>query len=216
MNVVKTLHDTTIHKLLTNSEPLIPQEYHESLAEEPRTLVEEPRKPHEPRLKVPWIKLRYLGINERPEEARPPVVYGKIDGRITRIMLDSGCSTYVLSTDFTSEGDIPCFPCKPICVELAVWNAGQFNLHTQTKKLPMEIGTIMQTKASYVLPLLRYDAIFGMPFLNGRKFITVKELPRDFLKHDLTASEFEDILCIFKDDFNQPFSSAWQKAGRPC
>ena len=52
--------------------------------------------------------------------------------------------------------------------------------------------------------------------LNGRKFISVDELPKDFLMHDLTASEFEDILCIFKDDFKQPFILAWQKAGRPC
>lgn len=52
--------------------------------------------------------------------------------------------------------------------------------------------------------------------INGRKFITLDELPKDFLKHDLTPSEFEDILCIFKDDFKQPFISAWQKAGRPC
>lgn len=47
--------------------------------------------------------------------------------------------------------------------------------------------------------------------INGRKFITLDELPKDFLQHDLTASEFEDILCIFKDDFKQPFISAWLK-----
>lgn len=52
--------------------------------------------------------------------------------------------------------------------------------------------------------------------ITNRKFITVDELPKEFLQHDLTASEFEDILCIFKDDFKQPFVSSWQKAGRPC
>jgi hypothetical protein len=52
--------------------------------------------------------------------------------------------------------------------------------------------------------------------INSRKFITVDELPKEFLNYDLTASEFEDILCIFKDDFKQPFISAWQKARRPC
>src|SRR6202451_1409652 len=35
----------------------------------------------------------------------------------------------------------------------------------------MEIGTITQSKASYVLPLPGCDAIFGMPFLNGRKLV---------------------------------------------
>src|SRR5271154_3549657 len=87
-------------------------------------------------------------------------------------MLDSGCSTYVLSTDFARNSNIPCYPCKPIPVELAVRDAGQFNLDTQTKKLPMEVGTITQSKALYVLPLPGCDAIFGMPFLNGRKLAT--------------------------------------------
>ena len=87
-------------------------------------------------------------------------------------MLDSRCGTYVLSTDFVSDNDIPCFPCKPIPVELAVRNAGRFTLDTQTKKLPMYVGTIAESKASYVLPLPGCDAIFSMPFLNGRKLIT--------------------------------------------
>jgi len=90
-------------------------------------------------------------------------------------MLDSGCSTYVLSTDFVRNSNVPCYPCKPIPIELAVRNAGQFNLDTQTKKLSIEVGTITQSKALYVLPLPGCDAIFGMPFLNGRKLITHPE-----------------------------------------
>ena len=90
-------------------------------------------------------------------------------------MLDSGYSTYVLSTDFANAGNIPCFPCKPVPVELAVRDASQFTLNTQTKKLPMEVGSITQSKASYVLPLPSCDAIFGMPFLNGRKLVTYPE-----------------------------------------
>jgi len=94
-------------------------------------------------------------------------------------MLDSGCSTYVLSTDFANAGEIPCFPCKPIPVELAVRNASQFTLNTQTKKLPMEVDSITQSKAFYVLPLLSCDAIFGMPFLNDRKLEIYPEKHRD-------------------------------------
>lgn len=52
--------------------------------------------------------------------------------------------------------------------------------------------------------------------VNGKKFINLNELLKEFKKHDLTASEFEDILCIFKDDFKQPFLTAWKKSGRPC
>src|SRR6266496_212752 len=114
-------------------------------------------------------------MHERPEESTPPVVYGKIGRRTAQIMLDSGCSTYVLSTDFANAGKVPCFPCKPIPVELAIWNASQFTLNTQTKKLPMEVGSITQSKASYVLPLPSCDAIFGMPFLNGRKLVIYPE-----------------------------------------
>src|SRR5947209_13667733 len=45
-------------------------------------------------------------------------------------MLDSGCSTYVLSTDFARNNSISCYSCKPIPVELAVQSAGQLNLAT--------------------------------------------------------------------------------------
>ena len=39
----------------------------------------------------------------------------------------------------------------------------------------MEVGTITQSKAAYVLLLPGCDAIFGMPFLNGRKLVTHPE-----------------------------------------
>ena len=95
-----------------------------------------------------------------------------INGHVAQIMLDSGCSTYVLSTDFARDSNTPVYSCKPIPVELAVRNAGQFNLDTQTKKLPMKVGKITQEKALYVLSLPGCDAIFGIPFLNGRKLTT--------------------------------------------
>jgi hypothetical protein len=46
------------------------------------------------------VKLGYLGIDIDPEQAKPPEVYGKINGHPARILLDTGCSTYVLSSDF--------------------------------------------------------------------------------------------------------------------
>lgn len=90
-------------------------------------------------------------------------------------MLDSGCSTYILSTDFANAGNIPYFPCEPVPVELAVQNTDQFTLDTQTKTLPMELGNITQSKASYILPLPNYNAIFSMPFLNNRKLAVYPE-----------------------------------------
>jgi hypothetical protein len=116
----------------------------------------------------PRVKFGYLGINNKPEEVKPPVVYEKIDGHIVQIMLDSGCSTYILSTDFATAGNIPCFPCKPVPIELAVRNADQFTLDTRTKRLPMEVGNITYPSC---------DAIFGMSFLNGRKLVLYPDKP---------------------------------------
>src|SRR5208282_1070434 len=58
-----------------------------------------------PRHPDPRVKLGYLGINDKPKEAKPPMIYGKIDGRVAQIMLDSDCSIYVLSTDFANAGN---------------------------------------------------------------------------------------------------------------
>ena len=74
-------------------EPRTPVKEPRTLVKEPRTPAEEPRTPVEesrtprnleipkqPRTKIPQVKLGYLGIHEKPEEFRPPVVYGKING----------------------------------------------------------------------------------------------------------------------------------------
>ena len=127
------------------------------------------------------------------------MVYGKIDGRTAQIMLDSSCSTYVLSTDFANAGNISCFPCKLIPVELAVRNASQFILNTQTKKLPVEVGSIIQSKASHMLSLPSCDAIFGMPFLNDRKLATYLEkgiIILDDIELPLVKDRDDERLCI--------------------
>ena len=142
------------------------------------------------------MKLGYLGINDRPEEVKPSVVYGKIDGYIAHIMLDNDCSTYVLSTDFANAGNISCFPCKSIPVELIVRDASQFTLNIQTKKLSMKVDNIIQSKVSYILPLLSCDAIFGIPFLNGRKLVTYLE------KSIITLDDME--LFLVKDHDEPP------------
>src|SRR5579871_1602906 len=110
-------------------------------------------------------------------------------------MLDSGCSTYVLSTDFVQNNSISYYFCKPIPVKLAVRSAGQFNLDTQTKKLFMKVGSITQSKALYVLPLPGCDAIFGMLFLNGKKLTTNSEQG--------TVS-IDDMILPLAKDFNEP------------
>jgi hypothetical protein len=71
------------------------------------------------------------------------------------------------------------------------------------EKIYLHTGT--RTGASYL-----FDKI------KGRKFISVNELPKEFLNHDLTASEFEDILCIFKDYFKQRAMSTPLKRRFSC
>lgn len=37
--------------------------------------------------------------------------------------------------------------------------------------------------------------------LNGKKYLDLADFPTELQQHNLTASEIEDILCIFKDNF---------------
>jgi hypothetical protein len=119
--------DVTVQ--ISVSEPSNPVN-HPANPANPENPVEQPDNPVITQQPVPRIELGYLGTYERPEEEKPPVVYGKIMGRTARIMLDSGCSTYVLDPDFANASGTPCFPCKPIPVELAVRNASRFTLDT--------------------------------------------------------------------------------------
>ena len=67
------------------------------------------------------------------------------------------------------------FHANSFSVELIVWNASQFILNIQIKKLSMEVDNIIQSKISYILSLSNCDAIFGMSFLNDRKLIIYPE-----------------------------------------
>jgi len=112
------------------------------------------------------LQLGYLDIFADPEAEEPPEIHGTIHGQPARILLDSGCSTYVLSTDFAEQAKITQYPTKRIPVQLAIKNASQPYLESKTQKLSMSIGEQLETqKAFYVLPLPRYDAILGTPFI---------------------------------------------------
>ena len=111
------------------------------------------------------LNLGYLDVQAPPDSQEPPSVIGTINGKTARILLDSGCSTYVLSEEFAVHAGIRQFPTTPVAVELAVRDAGQPTLRTQTKELSMMIGQFEIRKALYVAPLPRYDAILGAPFV---------------------------------------------------
>src|ERR1700731_3419787 len=66
------------------------------------------------------IKLKYLRINNKSEEIKSPMIYGKIDEHITRIMLNNDYNIYILFIDFINIDNIPYFPYKLISVELII------------------------------------------------------------------------------------------------
>ena len=111
------------------------------------------------------LNLGYLDVQATPDTQEPPSVIGTINGNPARILLDSGCSTYVLSEEFAVHAGIHQYPTTPVAVELAVRDAGQPTLKTQTKELSMSIGQFETRKALYIAPLPRYDAILGAPFV---------------------------------------------------
>jgi len=114
----------------------------------------------------PKVSLGYLGL-ENPDAEEPPIVLGCIDGRPAKILLDSGCGTYVLSEEFGEYNRINPHPTKPVPVELAVRQANRFSLSTRTNRLPLSIGPLFGLRKSfYFAPLPKqYDAIIGVPFI---------------------------------------------------
>ena len=163
-----------------------------------------------PRHPDPRVKLGYFGINDRSEEVKSSVIYGKINGRIAHIMLNNDCSIYILSINFANADNISYFSCKPVPVELVIQHASQFTLNTQIKKLPIEIDNIIQSKISYILSLSNCNTIFGMPFLNDRKLAIYPE------KNIIILDDIEFLLV---KDHNKPphistisCNQGWQRA----
>ena len=79
------------------------------------------------------LNFGYLDMRMTPETKEPPAVIGNINGKSARILLDSGCSTYVLSEEFAVHADICQYSTTPVPIELAVRNASHPTLETQTK-----------------------------------------------------------------------------------
>ena len=74
------------------------------------------------------MRLGYFGLGlhdqmEVPEADKLLEVVGQIEGRPARILLDTGCSTYVLSSSFAKRNGIPGIPMRPRPVDLAVSSA---------------------------------------------------------------------------------------------
>ncbi|TMC19484.1 MAG: hypothetical protein E6J34_15270 [Chloroflexi bacterium] len=114
------------------------------------------------------MRLGYFGLGlhdqmEVPEADKLLEVVGQIEGRPAKILLDTGCSTYVLSSSFAKRNGIPGIPMRPRPVDLAVSSA-RAQLTHKTAPLELRIGKTVITKSLYLLPVPQFDAILGMPF----------------------------------------------------
>src|SRR5436189_252343 len=114
------------------------------------------------------MRLGYFGVGlhdqmEVPEADKLLEIVGQIEGRPAKILLDTGCSTYVLSSSFAKRNGIPGIPMRPRPVDLAVSSA-RAQLTHKTAPLELRIGKTVITKSLYLLPVPQFDAIVGMPF----------------------------------------------------
>ena len=114
------------------------------------------------------MRLGYFGLGlhdqmEVPEADKLLEVVGQIEGRPAKILLDTGCSTYVLSSSFAKRNGIPGIPMRPRPVDLAVSSA-RAQLTHKTAPLELRIGDTVIKKSLYLLPVPQFDAIVGMPF----------------------------------------------------
>ena len=114
------------------------------------------------------MRLGYFGLGlhdqmEVPEADKLLEIVSQIEGRPAKILLDTGCSTYVLSSSFAKWNGISEIPMRPRPVDLAVSSA-RAQLTHKTAPLELRIGKTVITKSLYLLPIPQFDAIVGMPF----------------------------------------------------
>jgi hypothetical protein len=114
------------------------------------------------------VRLGYIGLHyndsELPEADDLLEVIGAIEEQDARILLDTGCSTYVISDDYVARNGIERIPVKKQPIDLAVTSAKRVQLTHRTSKIKLSVGTTTVEKSFYILPLPHYDAIIGMPF----------------------------------------------------
>ena len=114
------------------------------------------------------MRLGYFGLGlhdqmEVPEAEKLLEVVGQIEGRPAKILLDTGCSIYVLSSSFAKRNGIQEIQMRPWPVDLAVSSA-RAQLTHKTASLELRIGKTVITRSLYLLPIPQFDAIVGMLF----------------------------------------------------
>ena len=130
------------------------------------------------------LGLGYFGLGlsqlEVPEADNLLEVIGQIDGQSARILLDTGCSTHVLSSRFAERHGIRTTSVRSRPVALAVSSA-KVHLTHKTEPLNLKIGNTVIREPLYILPIPQFDAIVGMPFFKENE-IDLTELDWGILK----------------------------------
>lgn len=94
-----------------------------------------------------------------------PCVKCEIEGHPCRALLDTGCSSYMISKEVAQRLLLPTRKIKPRVVQLATDTKEQINIMEQTEELQINIGNTTLSKSFFVLPTLGgFDAILGIPF----------------------------------------------------
>ena len=151
------------------------------------------------------VRLGYIGMGsnnklEVPEAKTLLEVNGQINGKAARILLDTGCSTYVLSTQFATRHNIEKTPMKLRSVDLAVSGVGA-QLTYKTGLTKIRIGNTEVEKSLYLLPIQQLDAIVGMPFFSENE-VNLSELETGDIEINGTKVLLKDNLDISSEEMS--------------
>jgi hypothetical protein len=114
-------------------------------------------------MRLGYFRLTLHDQMEVPEADKLLEVIGQIEERPAKILLDTGCSTYVLSSSFAKRNGISGIPMRPRPVDLAV-SSTRAQLTHKTAPLELRIGKTGIMKSLYLLLVPQFDAIVWMPF----------------------------------------------------
>ena len=148
------------------------------------------------------VRLGYIEMGicklEVPEANTLLEVNGQIDGKTAKILLDTGCSTYVLSTQFATRHKIEGIQMRSRPIDLAVGSA-RAQLTQKTKPLKMKIGETEVEESLYLLPIQQFDAIVGMPFFMENE-IDLSTLEAGVIEINGTKVRLKDNLSISMEE----------------
>src|SRR5438045_7460528 len=151
------------------------------------------------------VRLGYIGTGlhnklEVPEAKTLLEVNGQINGKVARILLDTGCSTYILSTQFATRHNIEKTPMKLRSVDLAVSGVGA-QLAYKTGLTKIRIGNTEVEKTLYLLHIQQFDAIVGMPFFTENE-VNLSELETGNIEINGTKVRLKDNLDISSEEMS--------------